>query len=212
MRSLRVSLCAISFVCQSPVFAAYCADVAQQGLTLHFIDRAGLTASAETMVMMQVTDIWREASVAVRWSPAPAGETPDGAAAAPGVYVMVLSEIPRRLSPSTTANEGLAVIRFSEGRAMRHVYASVGAINRILARDLARPRPGMLAPRLVEQHVARALGRAVAHEVGHYLTNSPAHAPRGLMRASHRSSELVALDLRPFRVELPTDENGSCVR
>jgi hypothetical protein len=33
--------------------------------------------------------------------------------------------------------------------------------------------------------IARALGRAVAHEIGHYLLRSRAHASRGLMRAAH---------------------------
>jgi hypothetical protein len=207
MRSRSVLLFATFLACPFPAFAAFCADVAQQGVTLYFVNRAGLPAATETMLMTQVIDIWRAASVDVRWSPAPSGETPDGGAAAPGVYVMVLPEIPRRLSAPDSSSEGLAVIRFSEGRALRQVYASAGAINRILARDLARPRLGMVPPQVLEQHMARALGRAVAHEVGHYLTNSPAHARRGLMRASHRSSDLV-----PFRVELPIDESASCVR
>jgi hypothetical protein len=124
---------------------------------------------------------------------------------------MVMPEIPRRLS-GPSRGEGLALIRFAEGRAQPHVYASVGATGRVLARDLARPRLDVLPPRLAEQRLARALGRAIAHEVGHYLTNSPAHTPRGLMRPSHRSSDLLAHDLRAFRVEIPIDESGSCVR
>jgi hypothetical protein len=43
-----------------------------------------------------------------------------------------------------------------------------------------------------------------------YLTNSPGHAPHGLMRASHRSSDLIAPDLGPFQVRLPIDESISC--
>ena len=212
MRSLRALLFTVFWLSPLSADAALCADTARRGVTLHFVDRAGLTAPAGTLLMAQVVDIWREANVDVRWAPAPSGETFEGEATGTGVYVIVLPEIPRRLAPVAETREGLAIIRFSEGRALRHVYASVGAIDRIITRDLARPRLGMLPPAVVERGKGRALGRAVAHEIGHYLTNSPAHAPRGLMRAWHRSSELVAQDLYPFRVELPIDENGSCVR
>jgi hypothetical protein len=211
MRSLRALLFIVFWLSPLSADAALCADTARRGVTLHFVDRARLTAPAGTTLMTQVVDIWREANVDVRWAPAPTGETFGGETAATGVYVIVLPEIPRRLAPAET-REGLAIIRFSEGRALRHVYASVGAIDRMVTRDLARPRLGMLPPAVLERGKGRALGRAVAHEIGHYLTNSPAHTPRGLMRAWHRSRELVAPDLYPFRVELPIDENGSCVR
>jgi hypothetical protein len=212
MRFLRALLFVVLWLSPLSAEAARCADTARSGVTLHFVDRAGLAAPAETMLQTQVVDIWREANVDVRWAPAPSGETFESPVGAAGVYVIVLPEIPRRLAAAGAAREGLAIIRFSEGQALRHVYASVGAVNRVLTRDLARPRLGMLPPAVLEQGTGRALGRAVAHEIGHYLTNSPAHAPRGLMRAWHRSSELVARDLYPFRVDLPIDENASCAR
>jgi hypothetical protein len=38
--------------------------------------------------------------------------------------------------------------------------------------------------------VARALGRALAHELGHYLLGSKAHTAGGLMRAQRQASEM----------------------
>jgi hypothetical protein len=55
-------------------------------------------------------------------------------------------------------------------------------------------------PSLEASRIGIALGRAVAHEIGHYLLNSRAHADKGLMRASFDVREL--LDRRPGMFEL----------
>ena len=204
VRALPVLVVVLLF--PSPTFAARCADVGPRELTLHMIDRARLTTTAQTTLMTEVTRIWRPAGFAVAWRPAPAGEIQD---AGTGVYVIV---VPEAQDLTTENGFGLALIRFSNGQAHRHIYASVGATARVIARDTVHPRLATPPGRVAQQGIARALGRAVAHEVGHYLANSPDHAPRGLMRASHRTADLVAPTLRPFRVELPTDESGSCSR
>ena len=47
-------------------------------------------------------------------------------------------------------------------------------------------------PRVIrEQVVGRAIGRVIAHEIGHVLLRTTGHAPRGLMRAVQRADELV---------------------
>lgn len=40
--------------------------------------------------------------------------------------------------------------------------------------------------------VGRAIGRVVAHEIGHYLFDARQHTPTGLMRAEHRGDDLFA--------------------
>ena len=207
MRVRALPVLVVVFLFPPSTFAARCADVPPRALTLHMIDRARLTTTARATLMTEVARIWRPAGVAVEWRPAPAGELE---AAGGGVYVIVVPEAQDLTSDPNGAGDGLALIRFTDGRAHRHIYASVGATTRVVARDTLNPRLGAAPGRVAQQRVARALGRAVAHEVGHYLANSPDHAPRGLMRASHRTSELVAPDLRPFQVEMPTDESGSC--
>jgi hypothetical protein len=48
-------------------------------------------------------------------------------------------------------------------------------------------------------HVAgRALGRVLAHEIGHHLLALPSHTPDGLMRSAFLGSELAAPDRRAF--------------
>jgi Zn-dependent peptidase ImmA (M78 family) len=45
------------------------------------------------------------------------------------------------------------------------------------------------------------MGRALAHELGHYLLASKAHTERGLMKAIMTASELFMPDARAFRLE-----------
>jgi hypothetical protein len=49
-----------------------------------------------------------------------------------------------------------------------------------------------------EQTLARVLGRALAHEIGHYLLASPAHTATGLMRATQSIQSLVKDDVSAF--------------
>jgi hypothetical protein len=51
---------------------------------------------------------------------------------------------------------------------------------------------------LRDEVVARALGRALAHEIGHYLLRSPHHASSGLMQARHKGSALGSPNNRAF--------------
>jgi hypothetical protein len=46
--------------------------------------------------------------------------------------------------------------------------------------------------------MGRALGRVLAHEIGHVLLAAPDHQPRGLMRAHYLSDDLIALRRTTF--------------
>ena len=50
--------------------------------------------------------------------------------------------------------------------------------------------------------LARAMGRALAHELGHYLLASKVHTRRGLMKAILTAVELFSPDSDRFRIEL----------
>jgi len=57
-----------------------------------------------------------------------------------------------------------------------------------------------------EYLLSRALGRALAHELGHYLLKSRAHAPQGLMRATRPSKEFFSPDR--FGFEITTEQRA----
>ena len=52
-----------------------------------------------------------------------------------------------------------------------------------------------------ETLLARAMGRALAHELGHYLLASKAHTERGLMKPVMTAVELFMPDSRGFRID-----------
>ena len=45
------------------------------------------------------------------------------------------------------------------------------------------------------------MGRALAHEMGHYLLASKVHTPKGLMATKRSASDLFANDRSHFRID-----------
>jgi hypothetical protein len=96
----------------------------------------------------------------------------------------------------------LGAIRFfSPSRPDNVIQASVEGARRLVDTALAaRPltgRPAALRDRLV----ARLLGRAVAHEIGHFVLASPRHSATGLMRPAFKGPDVVAASPARFRLE-----------
>jgi len=49
--------------------------------------------------------------------------------------------------------------------------------------------------------LSRALGRALAHEIGHYLLGSKDHSAAGLMKGSHVASDFLAPQRDGFEID-----------
>jgi hypothetical protein len=112
------------------------------------------------------------------------------------------------LDPSPDESiDSLGVIRFTpQGVPLPHMNIHYGTVMRMV---LDEPLNG-LDPRqwpvdLHHQVAGRALGRALAHELGHYLLRWRHHADSGLMRASFRPAMLAAPELGNFALT-PNDE------
>jgi hypothetical protein len=84
-------------------------------------------------------------------------------------------------------------------------------LSRAAAEELLRSRPG-LSDGTVTSHealIGRALGRALAHEVGHYILRSKVHTRRGLMRAVFSSDRAFAFSRDGF--ELSSQERATAI-
>jgi hypothetical protein len=94
----------------------------------------------------------------------------------------------------------IASIMFVDGEPVRRIL--VCRAQAVALVDRAAPGNRSLPPRLHDELVARVMGRAVAHEIGHYLFG-PAHTTAGLMRARHSTADFCGMDNSPFAVTPP---------
>jgi hypothetical protein len=173
-------------------------------VTLHLVDRVNLPADTRKVMLRETEDLWRAAGVNIKWSELRAGgsevTTTDGAH--PQMTVIVTPDMPVELrkAPSPHALV-MASILFIDGKPTTLIGAYPAEVQRLLetVRMDVRPvgeRPAAYRHRLM----GRVLGRAIAHELGHFLFGSSDHAPDGLMRARHRLDDLTSPFRRAFRV------------
>jgi hypothetical protein len=104
-----------------------------------------------------------------------------------------------------SGDAGLGAIRFaSDGTPEATVALNFDAVARIAtSAPFMGLHPALWPAGLRDEIIARALGRALAHEVGHYLLRSPHHASSGLMRARQEGSTLGNPSQRPFALTQP---------
>jgi len=69
------------------------------------------------------------------------------------------------------------------------------------AARLAGRRLESLPVAVQARFMAQALGRSLAHEVGHYMLGSTGHAERGLMRESFSPDELLDSTMDLYALE-----------
>ena len=148
-------------------------------------------------VIAEVAAIWRPHGVSIIQLSRDAARPVD-------VEISVKCQISRRTSTALLRNGreggGLGGISFEEtGEPSRAIALDPDAI-------VATLRPAGVDGRNVFEWpqafadlvVARALGRVLAHEVGHFLLAFPAHTPNGLMRSGFDGRELAYVDRRRF--------------
>jgi hypothetical protein len=84
----------------------------------------------------------------------------------------------------------------------RTITVSLTAASRLSDRATWAGTPVELLPAVIrEQFLVHALGRAAAHEIGHYLLRSTLHARLGLMRPQFGVEEIMDGHLTRFRLE-----------
>ena len=120
---------------------------------------------------------------------------------APDALRLTLTFEPARRKPGQ--EPGLGSIWFDEDGSPGNVVAlDLTAVTAHIKQATIGGRPyGEWPPALAAQMVGRALGRVLAHEIGHYLLASPAHARTGLMQAAFNSRELAGWDRRSFELD-----------
>jgi hypothetical protein len=169
------------------VAMAMTADCAQN-------DKALAIARAEA------SRVWSGTGVRLQW--VPMSDLPHRSPLSEWLVVQCLAGAPREESSPVERIMPIASIRFINSQPMNTVTLSLRNANALLDDDDREDR--MLNerfPLLRKARLGRMIGRAIAHEVGHFLSQSQAHTPSGLMRATHTVAALTGLGLGPFSVD-----------
>ena len=92
-----------------------------------------------------------------------------------------------------------AIVFLPDGTPEPRIVVYLAAILRLIgsARFLGLEE-AQWPPRLRETILGRAIGRVLAHEIGHYATRSRTHTADGLMRSFQRADDLVGSARAPF--------------
>jgi hypothetical protein len=139
-------------------------------------------------VRAEVDAIWNRYQIDVVWEPAQAS----GQQALPDLWVQFAEGwFP---SAGRHGSVALARLKFDNGVPTHRIEVSKMAAAALAATtSWARDRRPLLdgPDRLRSDALGRIVGRAVAHEIGHYLLASSRHADRGLMRAAIDPEQLV---------------------
>jgi hypothetical protein len=181
--SVAAAIVASAGTARRPLPAVRVSVVAGSSVTTDFIRTTLAEADA----------IWRPIGLAVVWQRVTSTVDIDQTSQ----VTITMEEEP---SKSSEGKATLGWIHFAApGSPEPQIHLSRANAKDLLLRTVAfREKP----PVWQEVLLARALGRALAHELGHYLLKSPTHAPHGLMQAVRPSiqffaSERTGFDLTP---------------
>jgi hypothetical protein len=103
--------------------------------------------------------------------------------------------------------EALGAVTFAAGTPVRAITVFMDDLLRLVERTRLAGTSEWQWPRAMrERIVGRALGRVLAHEIGHIVLQSSQHARSGLMRSSHRPLDLIEQGRQPFVLATPARE------
>ena len=138
-----------------------------------------LPAWSAGALVAETNAIWWDSHLSLRWRTIDLYDPPPDPEIAGSLKVLIMArEVPGAGGPATLTvgelvqNEGAPPL----------AIASITGARRIV--EEAQRFQLLERPHAFEHRLGVVLGRAVAHEIGHYLLRTKTHAPRGLMRAA----------------------------
>jgi hypothetical protein len=160
-------------------------------LNVRIISTQDLPPFTRLSLMVEAQTIWNDGHVRLRWI------SRDADAAGESVLpVLVMA----RVVPPVGADGP-----FTVGELIRHegmpalAVASITGARRIVE---GSQRFSLFdAPETHDRRVGVVLGRALAHEIGHYMLQTNTHAVNGLMRARIQAEEFADLRRGTFRLD-----------
>jgi hypothetical protein len=188
LKALTASLVAVCVCATARIHADVCEPFV---VKVHLqVDRSIRSRVIPADLKNETEVLWMPYGVDLQWT-----DSPDPAAAPGGLSLEVVLE--RRIIdqpglPTWGTVLGLASLK-RNAPSPRPIRVSVDATESVLSLRATG--------RIVRDHeLGRALGRVLAHEIGHVLLGAPFHDDVGLMRAAFRPDQLADPDRAPFRL------------
>jgi hypothetical protein len=138
--------------------------------------------------------IWRPYGIQLEWMDVGASEPASNGVS---VEASLEREFERRRWMEWPAVLGRVVVT-PDTPNRRPIRVSFDATEGVLA--LRTTGPSTMKGIVLDHELAAALGRVLAHEIGHVLLGAPDHDQAGLMRATFRPEELAQPVRTPFRL------------
>lgn len=160
-------------------------------LNLHFTSSDSLSVASRRALMAEAESIWKLGHVRLNW-------LRESTEAEPGAMLRVLvlaRPVPR--GPEYTPWTVAELLRLGGSQATA-IASTIGA-RRIV--DESRRELLQEPAALDDYRLGLVLGRAVSHEIGHYLLQTNTHATKGLMRARIEAREFADLRSGSFRLD-----------
>jgi hypothetical protein len=151
-----------------------------------------LPVLSRSVLVSEVERIWKREGVVLQWSAVPKSGEPS----AP-LRVLVISRREALAQDEASWRVG-ELVPHADQRAL--AIASIAGAERVLA--ASGNRVALLdRPEGAQYRLGVVLGRAVAHEIGHYLLATATHADHGLMRAAIDAREFADPGARTFALD-----------
>src|SRR5262245_34234816 len=114
-------------------------------------------------------------------------------------WARVVIDRPTSVLPGTGRQEqwNVAATRVIAGKVSGPIYVSVDAAERVVR----SASPQYSTPALSGVMVTRVVGRAMAHELAHFLLNTREHSQQGLLRARVKADDFVSPGLDGFKLD-----------
>ena len=193
LRSIA-SLVAAVFVCAASAIHADISELFEVDVRLR-VDPSLRSRRITDRLKRETEAVWRPYGVRLEWNDDGGG--PESPGSGVSLDASLEREFERRLRTKWPAVLGRVTV-MPDASNLRSIRISFNATENVLARrTTGRP---LMAGIVVDAELGRALGRVLAHEIGHVLLGAPYHDTAGLMRDSFRPEELGEPDRGPFRL------------
>lgn len=200
----RHGLCVVAvLLCAAPGIAAEHSpsrlDIKLRLLTIGIAGDCPITGAVIATARAEATSIWARGDVALRW--VSASNLPFMAPKSDWLLVQCSAGPLRNVPAEYERLQPIAAIRFVNAQPMNVITINPQTAGVLLDQDA---RDGRLTnnqfPALRQLRLGRMLGRALAHEIGHFLGQSGAHTESGLMRPTHTVAAFTGVSLHPFGI------------